>query len=64
VQLQQVQVIPLTIPETLLTPCALIGLEGDTVSDLVNFAIDQGAVIACYQAKQNAVRDKVKQPVH
>jgi hypothetical protein len=34
-------------------------MEGDTVADLVNFAIDQGAVIACYQAKQDAVRLKV-----
>jgi hypothetical protein len=34
-------------------------MAGDTVSDLINFAIDQGAVIACYQAKQDAVRAKV-----
>jgi hypothetical protein len=63
VQLQQAQLVPLSIPDALLTPCALFGLEGDTVSDLVNFAIDQTAVIACYQAKQEAVRDKVNKQV-
>jgi hypothetical protein len=43
----------------MLTPCAMTGMDGDTVADLVNYAIDQNAAIACYQAKQNQVRAKV-----
>lgn len=59
-QVVQAQVISLSVPDALLTPCALVGMEGDTVNDLVNYAIDQDATIACYKAKQDAVKLKVQ----
>ncbi|MGX5220250.1 Rz1-like lysis system protein LysC [Pseudomonas segetis] len=44
------------IPEIAITPCASPVMEGDTVGDLFNLAIDQQAAIDCYRAKQDALR--------
>lgn len=52
----QTQVLPLSIPADLISPCAAPALQGDTVQAVVNLAIDQDATLACYQAKQSSVR--------
>lgn len=44
-----------SLPAEFITPCAVPVMTGTTVSSLVTLAIDQGAALDCYKAKQDQI---------